>query len=529
MGRRALAAMLMVIAALLLLPMPAAHAADPSADLVIHTGSDTVGISTLGTVDYTIVIHNSGEDTYVLTPVFSTDCTHISSSLTVNGTAVPSGEAVPFTLGPGSNMSVTVSMTGTKYLENGSFTGSLSLYPYVSDGSQSWDPIHQTFAISATSMISDATEYNLILGTFRNPLPSPFDGAVVSAAISLILWAAIAAVAAFVSVRAAGRIIIRSSKKRNEAEQENYSKLRTMWRSVFAIVMIVGIMQCFNILGLEENLVVVLDDVLTVMLVAFLSLTAWGLYRAFVVEMGIRQTKDRDYGSLIPLMLMLGRIAILFGAAVVILAVFGIDLVSIIAGLGLAATAISIGASNIISQFLSGMVLLIERPFTAGDKIKVGADTTELVVQKVRVMNTRLKNWNNEEYYLIPNSTLTDGEVVNITKDNLSYKVYDYYSIAYDSDIARAKQILVDCALEHEGVVTDGTFSVPDVKFMGVDRSGISLRLAYVVADHENSGIFAAQIREAAYKRFNEEGIEIPFSQYTVNVCRTEDGDPDGM
>ena len=151
MGRRALATMLMVIAALLLLPMPAAHAADPSADLVIHTGSDTVGISTLGTVDYTIIIHNSGEDTYVLTPVFSTDCTHISSSLTVNGTAVPSGEAVPFTLGPGSNMSVTVSMTGTKYLENGSFTGSLSLYPYVSEGSQSWDPIHQTFAISATS------------------------------------------------------------------------------------------------------------------------------------------------------------------------------------------------------------------------------------------------------------------------------------------------------------------------------------------------------------------------------------------
>ena len=535
MNRRMCAVLLAVILAMLLVPVQTAEAASPSTDLTVHTDPGSLDIETLETTTYTAVVHNNSSDlTYTITPVFATDCAHLSVVMKVNGTAVTPGVMTPFTLKPGDNLAVRVELTGDKFLENGGFSGTLTLIPYVAaEGQTGLQPIVKTLSIHTASTISVEGDYNKILGIFGNPLPSPLNTAPVSAVLTLILWAIGAGIVAFVATRIAGRIIIRPSKTRNAAEEENYRNLRVMWRSVFAIAMMVGVMKCLNVLGLEESIVVTIDDFLFLIIAICGAKLVWDLYRAFVVEMGIRNDND-DYQSLTPLLLMLGKIVILFGAATVVLAIFGIDLVSLIAGLGLAATAISIGASSIISQFLSGLVILIDRPFTTGDKVMVGTDRTELIVKKVRIMSTELKNWNNEENYIIPNSTLTGNSVVNITKDNVNYKVYDYFSIAYDSDIGKAKSIMLECALDHPEVVTDGTFGVPDVKFMGVDRSGISLRLAYIVSDHENYGTYASQVRRAVYDRFNEEGIEIPYSQYTVNIDRTEiteagSKDPDGM
>ena len=114
-----------------------------------------------------------------------------------------------------------------------------------------------------------------------------------------------------------------------------------------------------------------------------------------------------------------------------------------------------------------------------------------------------------------------------VTKDNVYYKVYDYYGIDHNSNINRAREIMVEVAYGDVGVVADGSFSKPDVRFTTVDNNEIELRLAYTVVDHEDYGVISARIREGIFKRFKEEGIDIPYPQYEVHVIPVEKDPPD--
>ena len=194
---------------------------------------------------------------------------------------------------------------------------------------------------------------------------------------------------------------------------------------------------------------------------------------------------------------------------------------------GLAATGISFGAKTVITQFLSGVQIMVNRIIRTDDKIKVGSDPTTLIVRDIGIMTTKCKNWANEEIYYLPNSNIAEAKVVNITKDNVYYKVYDYYGIDHNSNINRAREIMVEVAYGDVGVVADGSFSKPDVRFTTVDNNEIELRLAYTVVDHEDYGVISARIREGIFKRFKEEGIDIPYPQYEVHVIPVEKDPPD--
>ena len=125
---------------------------------------------------------------------------------------------------------------------------------------------------------------------------------------------------------------------------------------------------------------------------------------------------------------------------------------------------------------------------------------------------------------------MSDSKIVNITKDNVYYKVYDYFTIDHDADITRAREIMVEIAYQDPGVVADGSFSKPDVRFSSYNYNEVSLRLAYTVVDHDDYGVISARIREKVIKRFAEEGISIPYPQYTVNFVdepAAKDSDPE--
>ena len=85
----------------------------------------------------------------------------------------------------------------------------------------------------------------------------------------------------------------------------------------------------------------------------------------------------------------------------------------------------------------------------------------------------------------------------------------------------------VEVAYGDVGVVADGSFSKPDVRFSTVNNNEISLRLAYTVVDHEDYGVISARIREQIFKRFKEEGIDIPYPQYEIRAIPVEKDPPD--
>lgn len=361
-----------------------------------------------------------------------------------------------------------------------------------------------------------------ILGRFENTLPEPFDSIISSAVITFAIWIIISVICSSL-VRIAMQHTVALIDRHNVKKSEiNTGVFKKTWKYIFGIVIMYGISNTMLVLGTDEYYIGTFTDVTNIITILFIGMTLWHMYTALAHVLSNILTSGDEESSLKPLILLLGRILIVILTILAIMHNQGIEMSSLALAFTFAATGISFGAKTLITQFFCGIQIMILRTFRSGDKIRVGADNTTLVVKNVGIMTTRCKNWSNEEIYYVPNSTLADAKIVNITKNNVFYKVYDYYTIAHDADIALARSIMVDVAMSDPGTLFDDTFPKPDVRFNEVNLNEVSLRLAYTVVNHEDYGSISARIRENIFKRFIQEGIDIPYPQYTVNIVGSE-------
>ncbi|MGN1044872.1 MAG: mechanosensitive ion channel domain-containing protein [Candidatus Methanomethylophilaceae archaeon] len=432
-----------------------------------------------------------------------------------------------FSLDRGVSKTVDVTVTTAKYADTE--TGNLIIraeYYSVTAGVPA--PNDVVIPVTTHSQYSDVNSFNKILGTFSNPLPSPLNSPLVTSAITIVIWIVLGAVMSSMFVAISYRLIFRRDKLEHK---EGRKGLKQMWKSLFIICMMYGITNTMVVYGVDQEIIGMVSEITSVLFILFGGIVVWKIVKVEINAIGERLGEDGRFDpSIIPLFLMIAKTLVITVTAFMALAVYGVDMMSILMGLGLITTGISFGAKNIINQFLSGTLLLAERPFVREDKVKVAGNDTVMIVKKVGYMTTRFKSWVNEEIITIPNSNLMENPIVNITKDNDLYRVYDYFSISYTSDLSRAKEIMMECALEHPDVIADDAIGSPNVRFDNIDRTCINIRLSFLVNDHENYGSIAGEIRYRIFARFCEEGIDIPYDQYTVNLIRVRRADsPDAL
>jgi small-conductance mechanosensitive channel len=228
--------------------------------------------------------------------------------------------------------------------------------------------------------------------------------------------------------------------------------------------------------------------------------------------------------SLIPLFKMLGKIGIATIAVAAILATLGFNLYAIITGAGIAGLAVSLGAQSMLQQFFSGVTLLITRPFKPGDMIRLGTDAAMLRVRKVGMMNSQFENWENAELFCLPNNMVTSSRIINMTGENRAYRTLVYMNVAYDTDLKRAQDLMMEAALEHPHVLKDGSFDKPSTRVTGFLDSSVELRLAIYVDEFEDYAFIAGQLRWAIFEKFKANGINVPFPQRDVHIYRHEAG-----
>ncbi len=497
------------------LPLCDTSDAEVTGDISWFT-TDGIEMDSNQTKEFSITIYNNSEDKSYHIRISHTDIEDVSIGLSESDFELkPKGQS-------GDRADVTVTATTSKYVN--SYNGDLTFTMTVFDmsGTDSTATAEQTMTAVIHSRYADGDATGKIMGYITNPLPSPYNGAVASAVITLAVWIIIAAaVSSLVRILcdyAVDAVSGMSSKKK----LIDTSSFRKMWKYNFGIVMMYGLENTMVVLGLDDAIIGTFKDITDIILVLFVAMVIWHIFTTVANILTYKFTEDGEESSLKPLTLLIGRLVIILGTFIVILLISGINPASLALAVGLGATGISFGAKTVITQFFSGVQIMVNRTIRSDDKIKVGADPTTLVVRDIGIMTTKCKNWSNEEIFYIPNSVMADAKVVNITKDNVYYKVYDYFTIDHSANINRAREIMVEVAYGDAGVVADGSFSKPDVRFDTVNTNEISLRLAYTVVDHEDYGVISARIREEIYKRFVEEGIEIPYPQYTVNVIPVE-------
>lgn len=413
----------------------------------------------------------------------------------------------------GSGKSIAVTVTADKYAHQSTDYVTLNFGVMSSDGKIA--SASSMISINVLSEYSSNDDYNKILGVFSNPLPYPFNTPLATTLITLALWIFISLVLTTIVLRLMLRLFFREEKDERVEIRKEVGKL------LLACIMLYGVSVCMRVYGVSEYYVATMVSISEILYIIIGAIVIWRIYRSMIKFMFTKASK-RNSGviddSLVPLFKMLGKIVIAVTGFASVLAVMGFNLVAIITGAGIAGLAISLGAQNTLNQFFCGITILLTRPFIAGDMIRLNSNTDILEVRRVGIINTEFKNWSNAEIFTMPNSAVANATIINMTGDGRAYRIEVYFGVSYDSDLELVKRILLETANEHPSIIKDGSYDIPATRLTSFDNSCITFRLTAYVNDFEDNGVIGGELREAVFKKFEENKIEIPFSQLDVRL-----------
>ncbi|MEZ5812886.1 MAG: mechanosensitive ion channel family protein [Rhizobiaceae bacterium] len=202
-------------------------------------------------------------------------------------------------------------------------------------------------------------------------------------------------------------------------------------------------------------------------------------------------------------------------AALIGVVAAGINLSSLALVAGALSLGIGFGLQNIVSNFVSGLILLAERPFKAGDWIVAGG--YEGTVKRVNVRATEIETFQRQTI-LLPNSELINQAVGNWTHRNKLGRAEVAIGVAYGSDVTRVRDILMEIAKSHDMVTKNPE---PAVVFKDFGASSLDFEVRMYLYDISNIMTVSNDVRYAIVEAFEQEGIEIPFPQRDIHI-RTE-------
>ena len=191
-------------------------------------------------------------------------------------------------------------------------------------------------------------------------------------------------------------------------------------------------------------------------------------------------------------------------AGIIAISAAGIDLSSLALVAGALSLGIGFGLQNIVSNFVSGLILLAERPFKVGDWVVAG--TVSGTVRKISVRATEIETFQRQTM-ILPNSEFINSAVGNWTHRNKLGRVDIKVSVAYDSDAKMAYEIMKQIAVAHPLVLKNPE---PFVMFLNFGAAGLEFEVRVVLADILNSGTVQNDIRFAILEEFEKAGIAIP-------------------
>jgi small-conductance mechanosensitive channel len=199
-------------------------------------------------------------------------------------------------------------------------------------------------------------------------------------------------------------------------------------------------------------------------------------------------------------------------AALVAISYAGLDITNLAIVAGALSVGIGFGLQSIVNNFVSGLILLIERPIKVGDRIVVGDQ--QGLVRRISVRATEIETFDRASL-IVPNSELITGRVLNWTHRDSLGAVNVKVGVGYDSDPEQVLAILKKCANDHPNVLRT---PAPLAFFENFGDSALMFSLRIALPDIANAGGVQSDLRIAILKALREANIEIPFNQLDVHL-----------
>ncbi len=216
------------------------------------------------------------------------------------------------------------------------------------------------------------------------------------------------------------------------------------------------------------------------------------------------------------------RIVIVVLGIVLALDRLGMQIQPFLAGAGVMGLALSFAAKDTLSNLIAGVLLILDRPFQVGDRVELWTAPTETGtwgdVIEIGLRATKIRNPDNL-VVVVPNNEIMQRDIVNYTMSGNHIRLRLPFSVAYESDIERAKEVLIATALEVRGVKPE---PAPIVILRGFGPSEVNLQLRVWIRDARARRRVADEITERALGAFAAAGLEIPHPKRELYI-RSQD------
>jgi len=243
----------------------------------------------------------------------------------------------------------------------------------------------------------------------------------------------------------------------------------------------------------------------------FLLSVVTGAIRQFLLHRALIRM-SLDEGQRYAFAHIMGYVVYLFGLLVG-LQLVGLDLSNLVLLGSAIGIGLGFGLQNIANNFVSGIIILTERPIRVGDRVEVGGTNGDVV--RIGGRSTWVRT-NDNVVIIIPNSEFINNRVTNWTVNDRQVRFDIPLGVSYGSDPERVREVLLEVAGQHPDVLKDPG---PEILFKGFGDSSLDFHLrVWTITRVQTPLPLASELYFSIFRAFKENGIEIPFPQRDLHL-----------
>ncbi len=260
-----------------------------------------------------------------------------------------------------------------------------------------------------------------------------------------------------------------------------------------------------------------LAQIYYVLIVSLVVIGLWKLVDIFALwyQDKVKDQGERDGKEAV---LLLGERAmrgmVVLVGLMVILDHIGFNISALLTAIGIGGLALSLAAQDTIANMISGVIILIDQPFRAGDRIEIQELNTWGDVVSIGLRSTRIRTLDNR-LVIVPNSSISNNQVVNYTYPDPRYRIQTEIGVAYGTDLRVVREVITDALQGVEGVIPDMPV---DILFMEFGDSAMILRVRWWIESYIDARRSTDRVNETVYQALEQAGIELPNPMMTVEL-----------
>lgn len=291
--------------------------------------------------------------------------------------------------------------------------------------------------------------------------------------------------------------------------------VRSLRAPLFTLILLIGFSVAFAQVALDAEWKYFIDGVLFIFYTLTIVLAVYRVVRDVLdwyLHEKAKSTETTLDEMLIPFVRRLLMLVLLAIAFVMILQYFNVQVTGFVATLGVGSLAVALAAQAVLGDLIAGFFVLLDQRYRIGDRIELVDERVIGDVMDIGLRTTRLLTMDHR-VVIVPNSMIAGRLVINHAYPDPKLRVDLPIGVAYGSDIALVKRVLIEAMSNVEGVYRDRK---PDVVMTSFGDSALNLEMRCWINAFGDRPKMADRINVAAYNALNAAGIEIPFPQRVV-------------